>query len=76
MHFIFVVRCGILRERIERFMSTELMAPGKNKNYASNDHGPKSTNNRCNGCIIKTIKSAYGDIPVEVPCYRKLPFDE
>lgn len=35
--------------------------------YESNDHGPKSTNNRRNGYINKTVKSTYGDIPVEVP---------
>ncbi len=30
-HFILVIRCGIIRERTERIMNTELMAPRKNK---------------------------------------------
>ena len=73
-------------------MSTELMAPRKNKRNNANMaiaraiineyqpknaeemqdalkdiFGPKSTNNRRNGYINKTVKSTYGDIPVEVP---------
>lgn len=43
--------------------------------YESNDHGPKSTNNRRNGYINKTVKSAYGDIPVEVPRDRDASFE-
>ncbi len=30
--------------------------------YESNDHGPKSTENRRNGYNSKTLKSTYGDI--------------
>lgn len=81
-------------------MSTELMAPRKNKrNNASmaiaqaiiNEYqpknaeemqdalkdifGPKSTNNRRNGYINKTVKSTYGDIPVEVPRDRDASFE-
>lgn len=35
--------------------------------YESNDHGPKNTDNRHNGYTSRTIKSSYGEIPVEVP---------
>lgn len=43
--------------------------------YESNDHGPKSTSNRRNGYMNKTVKSAYGDIPVEVPRDRDASFE-
>lgn len=43
--------------------------------YESNDHGPKSTSNRRNGYINKTVKSAYGDIPIEVPRDRDASFE-
>lgn len=43
--------------------------------YESNDHGPKSTSNRRNGYINKTIKSTYGDISVEVPRDRDASFE-
>lgn len=43
--------------------------------YESNDHGPKSTNNRRNGYMNKTVKSTYGDIPVEVPRDRDASFE-
>lgn len=43
--------------------------------YESNDHGPKSTSNRRNGYINKTVKSTYGDIPVEVPRDRDASFE-
>lgn len=43
--------------------------------YESNDHGPKSTNNRRNRYINKTVKSTYGDIPVEVPRDRDASFE-
>lgn len=42
--------------------------------YESNDHGPKSTENRRNGYGCKTLKSTYGDIPVEVPRDRDASF--
>lgn len=42
--------------------------------YESNDHGPKSTENRRNGYNSKTLKSTYGDIPVEVPRDRDASF--
>ena len=42
--------------------------------YESNDHGPKSTENRRNGYNNKTLKSTYGDIPVEVPRDRDASF--
>ena len=32
--------------------------------YESNDHGPKTTSDRRNGYISKTVKSTYGDIPI------------
>lgn len=43
--------------------------------YKSNDHGPKNTSNRRNGYINKTVKSTYGDIPVEVPRDRDASFE-
>ena len=43
--------------------------------YESNDHGPKATSNRRNGYINKTVKSTYGDIPVEVPRDRDASFE-
>ena len=43
--------------------------------YESNDHGPKSTKNRRNGYNSKTLKSTYGDIPVEVPRDRDASFE-
>ncbi len=43
--------------------------------YESNDHGPKSTENRRNGYNSKTLKSTYGDIPVEVPRDRNASFE-
>ena len=35
--------------------------------YESNDHGPKNTDNRRNGYTGKSVKSSYGEIPMEVP---------
>lgn len=43
--------------------------------YGANDHEPKNTANRRNGYINKTIKSSYGNIPIEVPCYRDTSFE-
>ena len=43
--------------------------------YESNDHGPKTTSDRRNGYISKTVKSTYGDIPVEVPRDRDASFE-
>ena len=43
--------------------------------FGSNDHGPKATSNRRNGYISKTVKSTYGDIPVEVPRDRDASFE-
>lgn len=43
--------------------------------YESNDHGPKATSNRRNGYISKTVRSTYGDIPVEVPRDRDASFE-
>lgn len=43
--------------------------------YESNDHGPKSTSIRRNGYINKIVKSAYGNIPVEVPRDRDASFE-
>lgn len=43
--------------------------------YEANDHGSKNTNNRRNGYISKTVKSTYGNIPVEVPRDRDGSFD-
>ena len=43
--------------------------------YETNDHGPKSTENRRNGYSSKTVKSTYGDIPVEVLRDRDASFE-
>lgn len=43
--------------------------------YESNDHGPKNTSNRRNGYSSKTLKSTYGEIPVEVPRDRDASFE-
>ena len=41
--------------------------------YESNDHGTK---NRRNGYNSKTLKSTYGDIPVEVPRERSMELED
>lgn len=43
--------------------------------YESNDHGYKNTDNRRNGYSHKTVKTTYGDIPVEVPRDRDASFE-
>lgn len=43
--------------------------------YGPNDHGPKNTENRRNGYSSKTLKSTYGDIPVDVPRDRDASFE-
>ena len=43
--------------------------------YGSNVHGPKNTENRRNGYGNKTLKSTYGDIPVDVPRDREATFE-
>lgn len=43
--------------------------------YKSNDHGPKNTDNRRNGYTGKSVKSSYGEIPVEVPRDRDGSFE-
>lgn len=43
--------------------------------YGPNDHGPKTTQNRRNGYGSKTLKSTYGDIPVDVPRDRDASFE-
>jgi len=43
--------------------------------YGPNDYGPKNTQNRCNGYGSKTLKSTYGDIPVDVPRDREASFE-
>lgn len=43
--------------------------------YEANDHGFKDTDNRRNGYIHKNVKTAYGEIPVEVPRDRDASFD-
>ena len=43
--------------------------------YGPNDHGPKNTENRRNGYGNKTLKSTYGDIPVDVPRDREATFE-
>lgn len=43
--------------------------------YESNNHGYKATNNRRNGYSHKTVKTTYGDIPVDVPRDRDVSFE-
>ena len=43
--------------------------------YDSNDHGYKKTDNRRNGYISKNVKTAYGEIPVDVPRDRQATFE-
>lgn len=43
--------------------------------YESNDHGPKNTDNRRNGYISKTVRSTFGEIPIEVPRDRDSSFE-
>lgn len=43
--------------------------------YESNNHGPKSTDNRRNGYSNKTVKSTFGDISVDVPRDRDSSFE-
>lgn len=43
--------------------------------YESNDHGYKDTDNRRNGYIHKTVKTTYGDVPVDVPRDRDASFE-
>lgn len=35
--------------------------------YGPNDHGYKATDNRRNGYSHKTVRTTYGDIPIDVP---------
>lgn len=42
--------------------------------YGNNDHSRKDTDNRRNGYGHKNIKTAYGDIPIDVPRDRKATF--
>lgn len=43
--------------------------------YEINDHGYKATNNRRNGYSHKTVKTTYGDIPIDVPRDRDASFE-
>ena len=43
--------------------------------YEANDHGYKNTDNRRNGYISKNVKTAYGEIPVDVPRDRQATFE-
>lgn len=43
--------------------------------YESNNHGYKATSNRRNGYSHKTVKTTYGDIPVDVPRDRDASFE-
>ena len=42
--------------------------------YASNDHGRKNTTNRRNGYTHKNVKTAYGDIAIDMPRDREASF--
>ncbi len=66
-------------------MNTGIMAPRKNKRnkagmaiaqaIINEYHGYKATDNRRNGYSHKTVKTTYGDIPVEVPRDRDASFE-
>ena len=43
--------------------------------YEANDHGYKETENRRNGYTHKTVKTAYGDVPVDGPRDREATFE-
>jgi len=43
--------------------------------YESNDHGFKDTDNRRNGYGSKTLKTTYGEVPINVPRDRDATFD-
>lgn len=43
--------------------------------YEANDHGYKETENRRNGYVQKSVKSTYGEIPIEVPRDRQATFE-
>lgn len=43
--------------------------------YEANDHGYKNTDNRRNGYISKNVKTAYGEVPVDVPRDRQATFE-
>lgn len=43
--------------------------------YGANDHGYKETTNRRNGYGHKNVKTAYGEIPVDVPRDRDATFE-
>lgn len=42
--------------------------------YASNDHGRKNTTNRRNGYAHKNVKTAYGDVTIDIPRDREASF--
>lgn len=43
--------------------------------YENNNHQPKDTENRRNGYTSKTLKSTYGEIPIQVPRDRDGSFE-
>lgn len=43
--------------------------------YERNDHGCKETANRRNGYIHKSVKTAYGEVPIDVPRDREATFE-
>ena len=43
--------------------------------YEPHDHGYKDTKNRRNGYIPKTVKTSYGEVPIEVPRDRDGSFE-
>ena len=43
--------------------------------YESNDHGYKETDNRRNGYTSKNVKTAYGEVAVDVPRDRQSTFE-
>ena len=43
--------------------------------YESNDHGAKSTDNRCNGSTSKKSKTSSGEVDIKVPRDRDSSFE-
>ena len=56
----------------------EAMLQGEMNNhlgYESNDHGIKTTDNRCNGYTNKKVKTSAGEVDIKVPRDRDSSFE-
>ena len=43
--------------------------------YESNDHGIKTTDNRCNGYTNKKVKTSAGEVDIKLPRDRDSSFE-